>query len=550
MLTTVPLRRATPTRASTRCPTRSALERRPGGAGLPAPGARLPRAGHRRHAARAARLPLSARPLHVVVATREEEEQAPHPLMGASTGELVRRLRDGAAALAAEAAHARSPCPGRGARRTSSTGRCAPRRCASCWATRLRPGARVRGRERRRLAARPRHLSLDRRRRAGRAAARLAYQGVTLSLANFDRLDIRGRICAIQQSSIFIRVSIARLINEVKRVRCFAALAGALAAAGPRWSGPSSSSASAARRSASATTSSCGSTRCRRWAASPPRAPPRTPRSATRWAPAASSSAPLPMLELTDLPETTREGDPAERALVQGRARRRAVPARGLAGRADRVQPRPARPPRRQQGRRVAHRRARLSRHGLPRLAPRLSFRAEHPCCSRWASALPTISLGAHDLGRRHRHPGPDRGASAPTSRARSTSRRTSFKAKFWGTFRCQTYWLLATRGAWRVLWSLARTGRYEPAKTDRVSRPAHRHVAEVRGLPGPARAGQRRVVGACARWAACQLTGRGLGGTVTPVTAGWSSPVARWAHNPKVVGSNPTPATTAGTRG
>ena len=25
---------------------------------------------------------------------------------------------------------------------------------------------------------------------------------------------------------------------------------------------------------------------------------------------------------------------------------------------------------------------------------------------------------------------------------------------------------------------------------------------------------------------------------------AGWSSLVARWAHNPKVVGSNPTPAT------
>ena len=26
--------------------------------------------------------------------------------------------------------------------------------------------------------------------------------------------------------------------------------------------------------------------------------------------------------------------------------------------------------------------------------------------------------------------------------------------------------------------------------------------------------------------------------------TAGWSSPVARWAHNPKVSGSNPDPAT------
>ena len=30
-------------------------------------------------------------------------------------------------------------------------------------------------------------------------------------------------------------------------------------------------------------------------------------------------------------------------------------------------------------------------------------------------------------------------------------------------------------------------------------------------------------------------------------VAAGWSSPEARWAHNPKVVGSNPTPATSPG---
>ena len=28
------------------------------------------------------------------------------------------------------------------------------------------------------------------------------------------------------------------------------------------------------------------------------------------------------------------------------------------------------------------------------------------------------------------------------------------------------------------------------------------------------------------------------------PYIAGWSSPVARWAHNPKVAGSNPAPAT------
>src|SRR5713101_555337 len=32
--------------------------------------------------------------------------------------------------------------------------------------------------------------------------------------------------------------------------------------------------------------------------------------------------------------------------------------------------------------------------------------------------------------------------------------------------------------------------------------------------------------------------------GYITSVTAGWSSPVARWAHNPKVAGSNPAPAT------
>ena len=48
--------------------------------------------------------------------------------------------------------------------------------------------------------------------------------------------------------------------------------------------------------------------------------------------------------------------------------------------------------------------------------------------------------------------------------------RRKSLKEKFLGTFRCQTYWLLATRGSWRVLWALARHGRYEPAKTDRVT--------------------------------------------------------------------------------
>ena len=36
----------------------------------------------------------------------------------------------------------------------------------------------------------------------------------------------------------------------------------------------------------------------------------------------------------------------------------------------------------------------------------------------------------------------------------------------------------------------------------------------------------------------------RGTGCYDLFVDAGWSSPVARWAHNPKVAGSNPAPAT------
>jgi hypothetical protein len=61
---------------------------------------------------------------------------------------------------------------------------------------------------------------------------------------------------------------------------------------------------------------------------------------------------------------------------------------------------------------------------------------------------------------------------------------RTSLKAKFFGIFRCQTYWLLATRGAWRVLWAQAREGRFEPAKTDRVSRRAAAGAADMISRP------------------------------------------------------------------
>jgi hypothetical protein len=69
--------------------------------------------------------------------------------------------------------------------------------------------------------------------------------------------------------------------------------------------------------------------------------------------------------------------------------------------------------------------------------------------------------------------------------------RRKSLAEKFWGTFRCQTYWLLATRGAWRVLWSLLRHGGYDPIKTDRITprAPASRPDPPIRSRASPASA-------------------------------------------------------------
>ena len=56
--------------------------------------------------------------LHVVVVTKEEEERSPHPLMGASTGGLVRRLRESLPAYRQKRL-GHLAMPGRGARRSS-----------------------------------------------------------------------------------------------------------------------------------------------------------------------------------------------------------------------------------------------------------------------------------------------------------------------------------------------------------------------------------------------------------------------------------------------
>ncbi|MBI1893746.1 MAG: glycosyltransferase family 2 protein, partial [Candidatus Rokubacteria bacterium] len=172
-----------------------------------------------------------------VVVTKAAEDEAPHPAMGESTGALCRRLIAELPPYEAKRlSHLVMPGPGRKAEQLN-------------WA--LRPEA---------LAAVLKDHALDPSRvfvavsdadsvpgpdtyrwiageeLGGRGA--LAYQGVTLSLGNWAALDTRGRICAIQQSSIFIRVSIARLINEVRRIRLIGAVLRSLPAALARWVRP------------------------------------------------------------------------------------------------------------------------------------------------------------------------------------------------------------------------------------------------------------------------------------------------------------------------
>ncbi len=105
--------------------------------------------------------------LHVVVITKEEEERAPHPAMEASTGELVRRLRETLPPYQQKRlSHVVMPGPGpQGAPAQLGA---PPRDPARDPDRGDRPAPRLRGRERRRLDPGPGHLPLD---RSARAAA-------------------------------------------------------------------------------------------------------------------------------------------------------------------------------------------------------------------------------------------------------------------------------------------------------------------------------------------------------------------------------------------
>src|SRR3989454_8923803 len=162
--------------------------------------------------------------LHVAVITKEEEDQAPHPSMEASTAELVRRFRLPLPPLQ-QKIRSLLVMPGRARKAHQLNWALRPDNLAAVLgdgvdASRIWVGVSDADSIPDRNAFR--WIAAD----VVHDGGHEAYQGVTLSLANYDRLDVRGRVGAIQQSSIFIRVSIARPISERRRLRGFAAPAG------------------------------------------------------------------------------------------------------------------------------------------------------------------------------------------------------------------------------------------------------------------------------------------------------------------------------------
>jgi Glycosyltransferase like family 2 len=405
--------------------------------------------------------------LHVVVVTRQDEEQAPNPGMPAPTAELVRRLR------------AELPPYQQKMLSVIATPRAQRKADQLNWA--LRPA----------FLASLLNGAYDPRQTyvgvsdadsipdpniyrwvaadvmAGTGGA--AYQGVTLSLANFGHLDHRARVCAMQQSSIFIRVSIARLINERRRLALF----GALAARVPwlaRLVRPLFELCFRRSQICLGHNQFVRLDVLQALGGFPTSGA--TEDSTLGYALGARGVVltPLPLLELNDLPET-----PEKMVRQNARWYKGVLDDVGFLWRTWRAAP-------------TAYNAAQLVRHVGNKVVEwpiatvvypvagflgwHLAYRfSESALLFMLGVALPSMSLAltiwvggiiTQDLIE----------GLAPHFPRSVDVTRTSLRAKFWGIFRCQTYWLLATRGAWRVLWALARRGRFEPGKTDRVLKP------------------------------------------------------------------------------
>jgi cellulose synthase/poly-beta-1,6-N-acetylglucosamine synthase-like glycosyltransferase len=404
--------------------------------------------------------------LQIVVVTKEEEDRAPHPRMRVSTAEIVRRFRSELPPYQQKMlALLTMPGPGRKAEQLN-------------WALRPEHLAAVLGedcpRERVLVGVSDadsvpdpnvlRWIAADE--LAGRASA--AYQGVTLSVANFERLSLRGRVCAIQQSSIFVRVSIARLIHEARRVRLFERFAARL----PRLARLVRPAFEFCFRRSQICLGHNQFVRL----------PVLEALGGFPTAGATEDSTlgyllgargvlirPVPMLELTDLPETP------EKVVNQN--------ARWYKGVLDDIpvlwrlwRERP-----------TAFNAAQLCRHVGNKVIewpiaalvyPVVGFLGWHlahwythrPLLFYVSIAMPTASLALSIVVGGLVTQGLLESLRPHLPRSVNLA-RTTWRAKFVGIFRSQSYWLLATRGAWRVLWSLARRGQFTLAKTDRVTR-------------------------------------------------------------------------------
>ena len=404
--------------------------------------------------------------LHVIVTCREEEERAPHPDMVASTPELVRRFRESLPPWQRKMLSlvVAPPSDRRKAHQLNWAVR--PEVLRAALGDGYDPSRVYVGLSDADSVPDPnvyRWLAAEV--LAGRG--RLAYQGVTLSLANFGRLNLRGRVCAVQQSSIFTRVSIARLINEVKRIALFERLRARLpwlaASLRPLFE-------FCFRRSQiflghnqfvrlDVLTDVGGFPEDGA-----------TEDSTLGYALGARGIliGAMPMLEMVELPETSEK-------MVRQNARwyKGVLDDIAFLGRTWWHRPTPFNS-------------AQLLRHVGNKVVewpiaalvyPVIGFLGWH-LAYRFRDSLLMFALGV----------------AAPTCSLALTIivggivtqqlverlmrycprqvdvARTSLRAKFWGIFRCQTYWILATRGAWRVLVALVWRGRYEAAKTDRVS--------------------------------------------------------------------------------
>jgi hypothetical protein len=403
----------------------------------------------------------------LAVVTKAAEDAAPHPAMRASTGALVRRfIADLPPYDAKRVAHLAMPGPGRKAEQLN-------------WA--IRPEALIQLLEGR--AADPTRVFVgvydadsvpdpDTLRwiageeLAGRGA--LAYQGVTLSLANWASLDVRGRICAVQQSSIFTRVSLARLVNEVRRIRWVDAIAGRLPGHAGRWLRAGLELCLRRSQICLGHHQFVRLDVLRALGGFPTRGATEDSTLGYLLGARGILIRAMPMIELTDLPETR------EKIVRQN--------ARWYQGVLDDIRDLwaiwRAAP--------TAFNLAQLVRHVVNKVVewpvaafvyPAMgylgwhfayAYRQEHPLLFFVAVAVPTVSLGltvwvGGVVTQREVQ------AMEPYLPRRLALGWRTRGERLLATFRCQTYWLLATRAAWRVLWRTARDGRYEPSKTDRV---------------------------------------------------------------------------------